>query len=91
MEDQYLGAEKMYVLMNKLFYHKNNTPKNTQNNDDISVLLKKGNTPLRPGAVAESVEHWSRVWKIMGSNPGRVKPMTYKIDTCRFLTRCSAL
>ena len=46
---------------------------------------------LWPGAVAESVEHWSRVWKIMGSNPGWVKPMTYKIDTCRFLARCSAL
>ena len=25
------------------------------------------------------------------TNPGRVKPMTYKIDTCQFLARCSAL
>ena len=42
-------------------------------------------------AMAESVEHWSLVREIAGSNPGRVKPMTYKIDTCRFLARCSAL
>ena len=42
-------------------------------------------------AVAESGEHWSRVREIVGSNPGQVKPMTYKIDTCRFLARCSAL
>ena len=40
---------------------------------------------------AESVEHWSRVWKIVGSNPSRVKPMTYKIDTCCMLARYSAL
>ena len=46
---------------------------------------------LKPGAVAESVEHWSRVREIMGSNPGRVKPMSYKIDTCHFLARCLAL
>ncbi len=45
----------------------------------------------KSGAVAESVEHWSRVREIVGSNPGRVKPMTYKIDICHFLARCSAL
>ena len=44
-----------------------------------------------PGAVAESVEHWSRLREIVGSNTGRVKPMTYKIDTCRFLARCLVL
>ena len=27
----------------------------------------------------------------MGSSPSRVKPMTYKIDTCHLLARCSAL
>ena len=44
-----------------------------------------------PGVVAESVEHWFRVLEIVGSNPGRVKPMTYKTDTCRFLAKCSPL
>ena len=44
-----------------------------------------------PDAVAESIEHWSRVRGIVDSNPGRVKPMTYKIDPCCFLARCSAL
>ena len=24
---------------------------------------------ILPGMVAESVEHWSRVWEIVGSNP----------------------
>ena len=32
-----------------------------------------------PGEVAESVEHWSRMWDILGSKPGRVKSMTYQI------------
>ena len=27
------------------------------------------------GAVAESVEYWSHVWEIVGSNSGRVKPI----------------
>ena len=45
----------------------------------------------RPGAMAKSVEDWSRVWEIVGSNPGRVKPMTYKTDTCCFLAKCLAL
>ena len=44
-----------------------------------------------PGTVAESVEYWSRVWEIVGSNPSRVKPMTNKIDACHFLARCSTL
>ena len=45
-----------------------------------------------PGAVAESVEHWSHVWEIMVlKTQGQVKPMTYQIDTCRFLARCLAL
>ena len=34
--------------------------------------------------MAESVEHWSHVWEIEGLNPGRVKQMTYKIDTCPY-------
>ena len=42
-------------------------------------------------AVAESVEHWTCAREIVGSNPGHVKPMTYIIDTCRFLDRCLAL
>ena len=46
---------------------------------------------MSPGTVAEWVEHWSRLWEIVGLNPGQVKPVTYKIDTSRFLSRCSAL
>ena len=42
-------------------------------------------------AVAESVEHGPPVREIVGSNPDRVKPMNYAIDTCCFLARCSAL
>ena len=44
-----------------------------------------------PGVVAYSVEHGPRVWEIVGSNLSRVKPMTYEINTCRFLARCTAL
>ena len=33
-----------------------------------------------PGAVAEQVEHWACVRAILGLNPTRVKPLTYKID-----------
>ena len=43
------------------------------------------------GPVVESVEHGSRLREIVVSNHGRVKPMTYQIDTCRFLARCLAL
>ena len=32
------------------------------------------------GAVAESVEHGTRVREVVGSYPGRIKPMPYKID-----------
>ena len=42
-------------------------------------------------AVAESVEHWSREQEIVSSNPSLVKPITYQINICRFLARCSAL
>ena len=48
-------------------------------------------TMHRLDAVAKSVEPWSRMWEIVGSKSSRVKPMTYKIDTCRLLVRCSAL
>ena len=44
-----------------------------------------------PGGVADLVEHWSRLREIMGLNPSWVKPMTYQIDTSRFLFRCPAL
>ena len=27
-----------------------------------------------PDPLAESVEYWSRVWEIVGSNPSQVKP-----------------
>ena len=43
------------------------------------------------GAVTESVEHWPHVQEMVNSNLGRVKPMTYKFDMCRFLARGSVL
>ena len=41
--------------------------------------------------MAESAERESRGWEIRDLVPSRVKPMTYKIDTCRFLARHSTL
>ena len=40
-------------------------------------------------AVDESVERNLPMQKVVSSIPGRVKPMTYKIDTCRFLAKRS--
>ena len=45
----------------------------------------------RPGTVAELVERWPRVWEIGSLVLGRVKSMTYKIDTCRFVAWHSTL
>ena len=39
----------------------------------------------------ESVERGPRMWEIGRSLPSPFKPMTYKIDTCCFLARHSAL
>ena len=36
---------------------------------------------MTPYAVAESVEHWSRVREVVGSNLGQVKPMTFQKET----------
>ena len=33
----------------------------------------------RPSMVAETIDHWSRRLEIVGSNPGQIKPMTYKL------------
>ena len=44
-----------------------------------------------PGGVAEAVERKLCVWDLGSSVPSRVKPMTYKIDTCHFLVGRSAL
>ena len=44
-----------------------------------------------PGAIAESVEHWPRLLEIVGSNCGRVNPMTYQIDSHCFLVGYLAL
>ena len=41
--------------------------------------------------MAESVERRPQVQDTGSLVPGRVKPLTYKIDTCRFLARNSAL
>ena len=50
-------------------------------------------TPQRnrkiPGAVFELVK--SHMWEIQGSVPGRVKQITYQIDTRRFLSWHPAL
>ena len=40
---------------------------------------------IGPGAVAESVKRGPRVQEIGSSVPCRVKPLTFKIDTCHFL------
>ena len=40
---------------------------------------------------AESVEHGPRMLEIVSLVPSRVKPMTYKNDTCHFLARHSTL
>ena len=41
--------------------------------------------------VIESVERKLPMLKVGSSNPDRVKPMAYKVYTCRYLTWCSAL
>ena len=43
------------------------------------------------GAVAESVERALRLLEIGGLVLSRVRPMTYQIDTCRFLAWQAAL
>ena len=55
----------------------------------MSRGFKISATALR--AMADSVEPWSRVREIVGSSPGRDKQMAYKINSYRFLARCSAL
>ena len=47
--------------------------------------------PFLPIAVAESVERGPRIREMGRFVPGRVKPMTYKINACRFLAWLSAL
>ena len=42
-------------------------------------------------AVAQSVNGMLPVLMVMSSNPSRVKPMTYKIDTCYYLAWYLAL
>ena len=44
-----------------------------------------------PGAMAESVEHGSRVREIVGSNPWSSEINAYQIDTCGFLSQCLVL
>ena len=44
-----------------------------------------------PVAVVELAEPGACVWEIESLVPGRVKPITYKFDTCHFLVWCSAL
>ena len=62
-------------------------------NKHIEVII----SPLQPGPDSQmtraSVSCFVRSEDsdLTGSNLGRVKPMTYKIATCHFLARCSAL
>ena len=53
----------------------------------LSVVSYTSHTKimLPPGVVAESVEQGLRVWEIGSLVPQRIKPMSYKIDTCHFL------
>ena len=47
---------------------------------------------LKPDVVADSLELGLPVQQVGSWNPsGSVKPMTYKIDTCRYLGWCLAL
>ena len=47
--------------------------------------------PIRQAAMGESVKHRPPVQEIKSLNLGRVKPMTYKIDTGSFPAWRSAL
>ena len=49
----------------------------------VGVFQCKGVCP--PGAVTKSVERRLSMREIEGLVPSQVKPMTYKIDVCRFL------
>ena len=61
-----------------------------QNYVQICATTKQISYANLPGTVAESVEHGSRVRRLWVRTHGRDKPMTYKIDACRFLPRFSA-
>ena len=54
----------------KLTTSTNNHPYNT------TMTIFQLSKLITLDAVTESVEHWSHVWDNVGSNPGRVKPMT---------------
>ena len=53
--------------------------------DSSNYFLKINHSSIWPSAVAESVDWRPRTREIGSSVPGRVKPLTYKIDTCHFL------
>ena len=58
----------------------------------IYKILETMMVPIaRPGHSGQTLESRPCVWEIMSLVPGRVKLMTYKIDTCLFLVGCSAL
>ena len=57
----------------------------------IIFRVKSGVSLYRLDAVAQSVECRLPVWMFGSSNPGWIKPMTYKIDTCLNLAWCSVL
>ena len=56
-----------------------------------SEIMYRGYVNATPKTVAESVERGPCMRKIGSSVPGRVKPMTYKIDACHFLAWYLAL
>ena len=49
------------------------------------------NNSQKSNTVFDSVERRLPIQKIGSSIPGRVKPITYTIDTCHFLVRSLAL
>ena len=59
----------------------------------MTALPKTGSfmaSTLIPDVVADSMERLLCMWEIGSLVPGRVKPVTYKIETCHFLARRSA-
>ena len=67
----------------------NNAFVNINNNDCMHDQSESSLTATEHGGrIGRALVSCSRLWV---PTLGRVKPMTYNIDTCRFLAKCSAL
>ena len=76
MLDRIVRYEELGIFFSKCHFH--HTPMN--------LLIVQQPQPthfncILPGAMAELVEHRYRLQEIVGLNRGRVKLMSYKIDT----------